>query len=537
MIPSKLTPQLVAPSPPPDARQVVTLMRTQTEQAIRDAAESRVQTSEEDCGAVVVNPLDGSSPPPDASGLTIGWTRTLDVGVSPVTGNLNGGATCFDADGRPTNATCPDRGAGFGLTFTDGDMPPPGGLAAIVGSPTPEVQTAHVVAGYGGAASMTGPQTVAEFGADAGGVQPGGRYSTLPSGTVSGVPSVVGPPLDLARTGPVWPTQYALRTYWDGSAMSYRASSDLRTQPFRAIAGAPTPDGDEYLTVRGRYGYATNERATVIHAFDLEALTYLGATALPSGHLGYSPCAVSPDGASLLCTTYDYPVAGAPQAWIEVFSVASGVLTHQGSVSIQHPSNVYGCGDIAFASDGTAYLTSSRNADATIAPGFYVAAPPYTSATFHDLSALFVDPTYVALYGIVLTPSEAQVLIVCMSQVTDAYLVIVRPDGTSGVLLDLGAAWGGGGVAISPNGLTACIGRGAGVVFVAGPSFAGSSSVGFHALACSQIHRISALSDGSGFLMANYPFYYVLEAPFTAGATPWAVPDPGNPTLDTNIAI
>jgi hypothetical protein len=527
MIPSKLTPQITAPSPPRDARQVVALQRSQVDRAIQEAAELRVQTSSPGCGDTTTNPLDGSSPPPDATGLELGPTHPPGSGVGPVAGDLNGGATCFDGVGRGTNATCPDRGSGFGVEFTDIGSPGADGMLAIAAGRTPDVQTSHVVAGYAGAASMA-----AQYGSGASGIQQGGRYQNLAAGAVSGVASGVGAPLDLGRTEPTWP-QYALRTYWDGAAYSYRASRDLRTQPFLPITGAPVPDGDEYLTVHGRYGYAVGGTKTEVHAFDLEARTYLGATALPSTHLGYSPIAVSPDGAYALCTTYDYPAVEppAPQAWLEAFIITAGALAHAGSVSIQHPSNVYGCGDIAFGSDGTAYLTRSRDGDATIGPGFYVSAPPYSGVSLVDLSALFVDPTEAALYGIAVA-ANGQVIVTYSLSATGGIVAV----GTG--LLDLGAGvQGGSGIAIAPNGATACVTGSTCVAFVAqtGGMFGPGSTVSIRTIAVSDIHRVFALADGTGFLTASYPFHYVLGAPFTAASPPWAVP--ADPYATTSIAI
>lgn len=305
-----------------------------------------------------------------------------------------------------------------------------------------------------------------------------------------------------------WAPQYAIRTL-DTGTWVYQASDGIKTEPFLTIPGA-TPSGtEEYLSVGGRYGYAIENAGTEVRAFDLAARTYLGATALPTGHLGWSPLAVSPNGEWALCTTYDYPAVEPPaaQAWIEVFSIAAGALTHVSSIPIQHPSNVYGTGDIVFASDGTAYLASSRMGDATITPGYYVCAPPYSSASLTSLASLFVDPLDVALYGIALS-GTGQVLVSYALPASSGVAI-------AGVgLRDLGLVAGGGAaIAVTPDGAYACVPNSGGFDFVAssGGTFAPTSPVTSLTLAGSLIHRVFALRDGSAFVANTYPFTYALD--------------------------
>lgn len=223
---------VVPPSPARGVGAIVTAIKTDIRYAVEEGREFRVQTVSAGCPDDAVNPLDGSSPAPDAGGLEIGSVVTgIGDGVAGVSGDLAVGATCYDGDGRGgATATCPERGGGFSVA-PETSFGASGALAVVAG-PEAAVVTAHVVAGYES------------------GVEPGGRYE---GGTM---PSAFGPVV----LGFSYDPDTGLVT-WDTSG---GVSASIGGVGAVALSGSMSlPAGAYTLTVTGTDGSTVTATATV----------------------------------------------------------------------------------------------------------------------------------------------------------------------------------------------------------------------------------------------------------------------------------
>jgi PKD repeat protein len=304
----------------------------------------------------------------------------------------------------------------------------------------------------------------------------------------------------------------SLNIDWTGATNTIDYTPDIRTVAFAPITGLPTDVKDHgaeaYASVFGYHGFFPvflGGSLSVIASVDLLNGTYVGSYDLPIGHPIYNPLVFSPNGGIALCTSLK---ADYSEGWLEVFSHASGVLTHLRSISLTTVPGVQSTDGICFAQNGTAYLVGSYMNFSSPAKNVYKIDPPYTAIT--DTIPITEGGTG-TLYTVCIGDSDQTLLIkrpddVCIMHLVDNSTELLSLPTSSPFLT------------MSPDGLTALVKNNVGAVLRIEAPFTSGSSLLPTDCPNPSTYRAFSFFDNSGFIIPTVPTK-IFNAPYTYGGS------------------